>query len=488
MTALSLPADAVPRRLLSMAIFAVAAAVVNPAAAAAQEEYATLASLEVTTESEMAAERFWSGIENFENIFFLSGAGHMQAALEADAEFGLAHVLYGRWAPGLTGTERLEMISKGIAMMNDASTAEVLFATALKEWQAGNIEEAKAAVQAAASMVPGDPHVAFYAAWITGIGDNLTAVMAMREVTERFPDFAPPFNLLGYGLFNVGDQEGGLRAIRTYVELLPDHPNPHDSYAELLQRAGRLPMAKAEYEKAIALDPSYQAAYVGLAEVAFLMGDRDATYRYLETAIEKATSVQGALTARRGLAAAYLMHNDTQNAITNLQQVVQIATEREFDNIAATAHRQLAAIDAMRNVAAMTGHLNTAAELGGGADTPFNLWWTAMTYLLAGRTAEARSPAAALAGKVEDTPGWNTGSRQINAWIAIQDDNCTLAKNELVQADPTNPLIQALAGTCYKMGGMKPQAEQFRSKVLYNPQMNFFNPATPFIYLQARKI
>jgi tetratricopeptide (TPR) repeat protein len=337
-------------------------------------------------------------------------------------------------------------------------------------------------------MVPGDPHVAFYAAWIEGIGDNLVAVMAMRDVTERFPDFAPAYNILGYGLFDAGDQEGALKAMRTYVKLNPDHPNPHDSYGELLQRAGRLPMAKAEYEKAIALDGTYQAAYVGLAEVAFLMGDRDQTYSYLKTAIEKATSEQGRLNTQRALAAAYLMHNDQQSAIRILQEVARDATEREFDNTAANAHRQLAAIDAMRNVAAFTGHLDKAAELGGGADTPFNLWWTSMTYLLAGRTSEAQAPAAALAGKVEDAPNWNTGSRQINAWIAIQQDNCTLAKNELVQADPTNPLIQALAGMCYKMGGMKPQAEQFRSKVIYNPQINFFNTATPFIYLQAKKI
>ncbi len=488
MTVRSTVAHSVPRWLLRMAMFAVAAVVANPAAAAAQEEYATLASLEVTTESEMAAERFWAGMDNFENIFFRSGATHMAAALEADAEFGLAHVLYGRWAPGLSGAERQEMISKGIAMMNDASTAEVLFATALKEWQAGNTEEAKAAVYAAASMVPGDPHVAFYAAWIEGIGDNLASVIAMREMTERFPDFAPAYNILGYGLFNAGDQEGALKAMRTYVKLNPDHPNPHDSYAELLQRAGRLPMAKAEYEKALALDSDYQAAHTGLAEVAFLMGDRDRVYEQLEMAIEKASSEQGALNARRALAAAYVMHNDHQNAVSNLQQVVKVATEREFNNIAANAHRQLAAIDAMRNVAAMTDHLNAAAELGGGADTPFQLWWTAMTYLIAGRTADAQAPATALAGKVEDAPNWNTGSRTINAWIAIQQDNCKLARNELVQADPTNSLVQVLAGKCYMMGGMKPQAEQFRSKVLYDPQVNFFNTATPFIYLQAKKI
>lgn len=487
MTARSLGAYSAPRRLLSTAIFAVAALVLSPAAAAAQEEYMP-AALEINTQSDIAAKAFWAGMEHFENIYFVGGAMHMQAAIEADAELGLAHVLYGRWAPGLTTAERLDKISKGIAMMDDASSAEVLFATALKEWQAGNTMEAKHAIQAAAAMVPDDPHIAFYAAWISGIGDQLGAVIAMRDVTERFPDYAPAFNILGYGLYNVGDQDGALRALRTYVELNPDHPNPHDSYGEILQRTGHLSMAKAEYEQAIALEPDYQAAYLGLAEVSFMMGDREQTYRYLELAIEKATSPQGALNARRALATAHLMHNDRQNAVRNLQQVVDEATEREFNNIAANAHRQLAGIAAMGNVGSMAGHLEQAAELSGGADTPLNLWWAAMTHLIAGMTQQARVPAEALAAKAEANSNWNTGSRAISAWVAIQEDNCTLAKNELVQADPTNLLVQTLAGTCYKMAGMQPQAEQFRSKVLYNAQINFFNPATAFIYIQARKI
>jgi hypothetical protein len=67
-------------------------------------------------------------------------------------------------------------------------------------------------------------------------------------------------------------------------------------------------------------------------------------------------------------------------------------------------------------------------------------------------------------------------------------DNCTLAKNELIEADPNSSMVKVLAGMCYKMGGMKPQAERFKSEVLYDPQVNFFNPMTAIAYRQAQKI
>ncbi len=476
------------RRALRLPLLAALTVGLSPTLASAQQDFGTPATLVVTTESEAAARSFWAGLSEFENIFFTTGAEHLSAAIAADAELGLAHVFYGFGAPGLTSAERRETIASGIAMMADATTAEVLFATAIKEWNAGNTDAAKAAILSAADMLPDDPHVAFFAAWIVGIGDNLTGAVAMREVTERFPDFAPAYNLLAYRLTAAGDEEGGLKAVRKYVELLPDHPNPHDSYAELLQWAGRLPDAKTEYETSIRLAPDYQVGYVGLAEIAFLMGNKEETYRQLNMAIEKAGVTQAQLNTRRALAAAYIMHNDYENASNNLQQVIDIATAREFNNIAATAYRQLAAVAAMRNLGSVTDHLARAAELGGDADAPAQKVWEATSYLILANPPKAREPAAALAAAAAEDSDWNTPSRVVNAWIAVQENNCTLAKNELLEADPNNNMVQVLAGMCYKMAGMKPQAEQFKSKVLYDARVNFFNPVTPIAYVQAQKI
>ena len=63
----------------------------------------------------------------------------------------------------------------------------------------------------------------------------------------------------------LGDIPAAEAAIRRYTELIPDDPNPFDSYAELLLKVGRYGEAIGMYRKALALDPGFTASYVGIA-------------------------------------------------------------------------------------------------------------------------------------------------------------------------------------------------------------------------------
>jgi len=44
-------------------------------------------------------------------------------------------------------------------------------------------------------------------------------------------------------------------AFKRYIQLIPDEPNPYDSYAELLLKIGRHAESIEMYRKALALDP-----------------------------------------------------------------------------------------------------------------------------------------------------------------------------------------------------------------------------------------
>ena len=57
-----------------------------------------------------------------------------------------------------------------------------------------------------------------------------------------------------------------IRPSKKYVELIPDDPNPHDSYAELLMKRGRFAESIAAYEKALSLDPNFVASHVGIGK------------------------------------------------------------------------------------------------------------------------------------------------------------------------------------------------------------------------------
>src|SRR5437588_436225 len=84
----------------------------------------------------------------------------------------------------------------------------------------------------------------------------------------------------------------GVAAARRQVELNPSAPNPHDTYAEILQWNGNLAEAAAHYKQATTLTPRFPEAYAGLAEVATLQGQYDQARSYLNQAMANAWTPQ----------------------------------------------------------------------------------------------------------------------------------------------------------------------------------------------------
>ena len=54
-------------------------------------------------------------------------------------------------------------------------------------------------------------------------------------------------------------------AFKKYIELIPNDPNPYDSYAELLMQTGRFDESIAQYRKALSLEPHFSNSYIGIA-------------------------------------------------------------------------------------------------------------------------------------------------------------------------------------------------------------------------------
>ncbi len=66
------------------------------------------------------------------------------------------------------------------------------------------------------------------------------------------------------------------RAFKKYIELIPDDPNPYDSYAELLMKMGRFDESIAMYRKALATDPNFAPSHIGIANNLMLQGKHEA--------------------------------------------------------------------------------------------------------------------------------------------------------------------------------------------------------------------
>ena len=71
-----------------------------------------------------------------------------------------------------------------------------------------------------------------------GRQDYDAAVKEFVRATAINPTFSQPYNQLGYAYRFVDKLDDAEAAFKKYVQLIPDDPNPHDSYAELLMKPG----------------------------------------------------------------------------------------------------------------------------------------------------------------------------------------------------------------------------------------------------------
>ena len=97
-----------------------------------------------------------------------------------------------------------------------------------------------------------------------GRQDYDAAVKEFVKATAINPSFSQPYNQLGYAYRFLDKLDDAEAAFKKYVQLIPDDPNPHDSYAELLMKRGRFAESIKAYEKALSLDPNFVASYVGI--------------------------------------------------------------------------------------------------------------------------------------------------------------------------------------------------------------------------------
>jgi tetratricopeptide (TPR) repeat protein len=377
-----------PNRMMRAAVLA--GFVLFPSIAAAQQKSAPTV-MEQTTSSAAARDAFKAALVEVENF----GGKHrinpkLQTTLQADQTFALARAYYGAWGVGLSAAEREAELKRALKDAADASTPELLFVAGLREMQAGNRNLARNLVDLARELARDDPHIAWLR-MLLAIDDE-DAMRVGEAAIIAFPDYAPILNLLAYRLQDLKRRHEALLRVQQYVGALPDHPNSHDSYAELLQLNGRLDEAATHYSHSIELDPRYEAAHEGMAEVEVLRGNYASARRHLEEGIKYASEPARVLQLQRELAAVMLYEGKLREAHTMLAATVATAKQNRWD--AANDERALAFI------ALLQGRTTDAASQLRAADPNVSWAWDdAMYYLITKQSAEVEKAVAAIAAK-----------------------------------------------------------------------------------------
>ena len=437
----------------------------------AQDAYEK-AVLQVTTDSEEAEAHFWKGVFDADNVFFSRAASHFEQAIALDESFAMARFMHARWVPGLNQAQRQEKMTEVLASLTTASTGELLVATAIREQFDGNTSEARALYEAASNMMPDDPRIAVGAALTTGAGGSPERTAALQQVTETFPDYAAAHNTLAYQLWFTGDEAGAREAVKEYMKLVPEHPNSHDSYAELFQFSGMFSEAVAHYSIAVKLDENYFQGYFGLAEAHALAGETDKAREYLMRAKPFAPTAAGRNNLIRAEANIYFLEGNIEKGIEVLKTAARQFEADENSGLAAQAHRELAVAEAISgNRDYVQAHLDKALEFQDVNAAQHS--WSAVAYGLSGNADAAEKSASAFEEAVSG--GANNFVHTLKGLALLVAGNPQKAEDELIRSGLQDPWSNAFMAWCQKEMDHEAEAEGFERNIMADNQFTALN-------------
>ena len=225
----------------------------------------------VTTKSEEARKEFLQGQDLSDRLLAQDSLQHFDRAIALDPEFASAELARANNSP--TTKEFFDHLKKAVALADKTSEGERLLILAFQAGSNGQAAKQKEYLDRLVAAFPGDERAQLaLGVFYFGQQDFPQASEHLKKATEIAPDFSVSYNMLGYTERQLEDYAGAEWAFKKYVELIPNDPNPYDSYAELLIKMGRFEDSIAQYRKALAIDPHFASSHFGIAADLLYLG------------------------------------------------------------------------------------------------------------------------------------------------------------------------------------------------------------------------
>jgi tetratricopeptide (TPR) repeat protein len=245
--------------------------------------------LPVTTSSHAAARYFETGMVHFENHRWNFALRDWREAVQLDPKFALAYtwICFTTTDPAEESDARV----RAKAAMSEVTPQEKLMVKWITGAHEDNYVESIQAMNDLVALYPQDKRLNFLAGyWLYRQDEFERAKKPTLQSLADDPKYATAYNQIGYLYSRTGDLAKARESLEKYVELLPNEPNPHDSYGEVLRLSGRYDEALEQYHIALKIDPTFYISQKELGETYSLMGDEEKARAEYAKAIHEAPS------------------------------------------------------------------------------------------------------------------------------------------------------------------------------------------------------
>ena len=416
-------------------------------------------------------------------------------AVQKDPNFATGWLLVAQTAGTAKGF--FEGQAKAVALKDKTSEGERLFIVASEAGAQGRPAEQRQALEQLVQKFPSDPRThAALGLYDFASQDWDGAIRELSKSSELDPNYTTPYNQLGYAYRFQGRYPEAERTFQKYAELLPDDPNPHDSYAELLMRMGRFDDSIGQYRQALKVDPHFQSAYIGIANNQIFQGKGDDARKSLKEAMAKARN-DGEKRALLFWTSQTYAHEgkwaDAQKAVEDEKKIADasgdlVSASQDVNligNYALAAGKPADAQARFDESLQLISKAKVSDEVKENAKRN-NLFNVGRVALKKGDLATARSISekysAAVAVKKIPFEQWQ--AHELAGMVALQAKEYDTALKELAQASNQNPRVIYLTGLAYQgKGDATKAAEYFKNTADWNQLTGLL----PYVRNDARR-
>jgi len=322
--------------------------------------------LPVTTSSAKARELYVKGMEDYENLYLERCNQDWRDAVHEDPNLAVAWawIAFNSGNPQEVSAAR----AKAKELAPKLTPGEQLMISWISKVQDGDYIGGITAMNDMLEMYPRDKHLLYLAGnWLMGENGNEQAQRFFEKALAIDKNYPAALNDLAYVDARNREFDKAFDAMDRYVKLLPNEPNPQDSYGELKRMAGEFDSALQHYNAALKIDPDFVSSQLGLADTYALMGNQDQARIEYDKAIRFAHNEADRLAYSIQKALTYVRDGNYAEADKHLMEVAETAHAKEQDLQEAQALREMAEYQADDNVALR--HLKLAEEALGHRNT-----------------------------------------------------------------------------------------------------------------------
>ena len=295
----------------------------------------------VTTSSAQARDLFEKGMQDYENLYLERCTQEWRDAAAADVNFALAHawVAFNSNDPAEVTKER----ERAKALESGVTPGEKLMIEWIVGVQENNFVAGIAAMNDMLAMYPKDKRLLYLAGnWLMGEQEDERAGKMMEKALKIDKNYPAALNDLAYAHARIGDFPPAFAAMERYIKVLPNEPNPQDSYAEILRMSGNFEGALKHYGAALKIYPKFHSSQVGLGDTYALMGDEARSRAEYDKAIQQDEDETNRLNYALQSAMTWVRENKVEEADKAFTAVAEKAHAEGIDLLEARAHRMMA--------------------------------------------------------------------------------------------------------------------------------------------------